>query len=114
MPSIQRIVSPLTKDVSYRAQVRVKGRSSESATFPNRKEAEAWAASIETAIREGRHFPHAAAKRTSFDALAKDYSETVLTDFDDVQRRARTLQLNWWSKQFAGKSVAEITADAVS
>ena len=32
-------VSPLTKDVSYRAQVRVKGRSSESATFPNRKEA---------------------------------------------------------------------------
>ena len=114
MASIQRIVSPLTKDVSYRAQVRVKGRSSESATFPNRKEAEAWAASIETAIREGRHFPHAAAKRTSFDALAKDYAETVLVEFDEVQRAARTLQLNWWSEQFAGKSVAEITADAVS
>ena len=114
MASIQRIVSPLTKDVSYRAQVRVKGRSSESATFPNRKEAEAWAASIETALREGRHFPHAAAKRTSFDALAKDYAETVLVEFDEVQRAARTLQLNWWSKQFAGKSVAEITADAVS
>ena len=46
MASIQRIVSPLTKDVSYRAQVRVKGRSSESATFPNRKEAEAWAVRI--------------------------------------------------------------------
>jgi hypothetical protein len=72
--SIQRIVSPLTKEVSYRAQVRVKGRSCESATFPNRKEAEAWAASIETSIREGRHFPHAAAKRTSFDALAEDYA----------------------------------------
>ena len=114
MASIQRIVSPLTKDVSYRAQVRVKGRSSESATFPNRKEAEAWAASIETAIREGRHFPHAAAKRTSFDALAKDYAETVLVEFDEVQRAARTLQLNWWSKQFAGARVAEITADAVS
>jgi hypothetical protein len=114
MAAIQRIVSPLTKDVSYRAQVRVKGRSSESATFPNRKEAEAWAAAIETAIREGRHFPHAAAKRTSFDALAKDYAETVLVEFDEVQRAARTLQLNWWSKQFAGKSVAEITANAVS
>ena len=99
MASIQRIVSPLTKDVSYRAQVRVKGRSSEAATFPNRKEAEAWAASIETAIREGRHFPHAAAKRTSFDALAKDYAETVLVEFDQAQRAARTLQLNWWSKQ---------------
>lgn len=111
--SIQRIVSPLTKDVSYRAQVRVKGRSSEAATFPNRKEAEAWAASIETAIREGRHFPHTAAKRTSFDALAKDYAETVLVEFDEVQRAARTLQLNWWSKQFAGKSVAEITAEVL-
>ena len=114
MASIPRIVSPLTKDVSYREQVRVKGRSSESATFPNRKEAEAWAASIETAIREGRHFPHAAAKRTSFDALAKDYAETVLVEFDEVQRAARMLQLNWWPKQFAGKRVAEITAEAVS
>jgi integrase len=114
MASIQRIVSPLTKDVAYRAQVRVKGRTAQSATFPNRKEAETWAASIETAIREGRHFPHAAARRTSFDALANDYAETVLADFDEVQRKARTLQLNWWSKQFAGKSVAEITADAVS
>ncbi len=114
MASVQRIISPLTKDVSYRAQVRVKGRSSESATFPNRKEAEAWAASIETAIRKGRHFPHAAARRTSFDALAKDYAETVLVEFDEVQRAARTLQLNWWSKQFAGKSVPEITADAIS
>ena len=84
------------------------------ATFPNRKEAEAWAASIETAIREGRHFPHAAAKRTSFDALAKDYVETGMAEFDEVQRAARTLQLNWWSKQFAGKSIAEITPDAIS
>jgi integrase len=114
MASIQRIVSPLTKDVAYRAQVRVKGRAAQSATFPNRKEAEAWAASIETAIREGRHFPHAAAKRTSFDALAQDYAKTVLVEFDEVQRAARTLQLNWWSKQFAGNSIAEITADAVS
>ena len=114
MASIQSIVSPLTKDASHRAQVRVKGRSSESATFPNRREAEAWAASIETAIREGRHFLHAAAKRTSFDALTKDYIETVLADVDEVQRAARTLQLNWWSKQFAGKTIAEITADAIS
>ena len=53
-------------------------------------------------------------KRTSFDALARDYIETVLAEFDEVQRAARTLQLTWWSKQFAGKSVAEITADAIS
>jgi len=80
MASIQRIVSPLTGEVSYRVQVRRKGRSADSARFPNRKEAVAWAESLETSIREGRHFPHAAAKRTSFDALAKDYVETVLAE----------------------------------
>ena len=42
----------------------------------------AWAESLEASIREGRHFPHAAAKRTSFDALAMDYIETVLAEFD--------------------------------
>ena len=114
MASIQRIVSPLTKQVSYRAQVRVKGRASESETFPSRKDAQAWAASIETAIREGRHFPHAAAKRTSFDALAKDYIETVVAEFGEKERATRTRQLEWWAKQFSGLSLAEITADAVS
>ena len=114
MASIQRIVSPLTKQVSYRAQVRVKGRPSQSETFPSRKDAQAWAASIETAIREGRHFPHAAAKRTSFDALAKDYLETVVAEFGEKERATRARQLQWWAKQFSGLALAEITADAVS
>jgi hypothetical protein len=89
MASIQRIVSPLTREVVYRVQVRRKGRAPESATFPNRKEAVAWAESLESAIREGRHFPHAAAKRTSFDALAKDYVETVLGEFASKERLTR-------------------------
>jgi hypothetical protein len=42
MASIQRIVSPLTKYVAYRAQVRVKGRPTESKTFTNRKDAKEW------------------------------------------------------------------------
>jgi len=37
---------PLTKVVSYRAQVRVKGRPTQSETFPNLKEAKAWGASV--------------------------------------------------------------------
>jgi integrase len=114
MASIRRIKSPLTGKLSYRAQVRVKGRPAESATFPNTKEAEAWAASVESAIREGRHFPHAVAKRTSFDALAEDYTKTVLAEFDETQRAARTRQLAWWSKYFAGLSLAQITADTIS
>ena len=114
MASIQRVTSPLTGDVSYRVQIRVKGRPSESETFPNRREAEQWARSIETAIREGRHFPHAAAKRTSFDALAKDYAETVLVEFDEQERLTRIRQLECWSKQFPGLTLAELTADKIS
>jgi len=114
MASIQRIVSPLTGEVAYRVQVRRKGRPPESARFPNRKEAVAWAESLETSIREGRHFPHAAAKRTSFDALAKDYVETVLAEFAPKERLTRERQLEWWSEQFAGLSLADITPDRIS
>src|SRR6516225_12392899 len=94
----------ITGEVIYRAQVRRKGRRPLSARFPNRKKAVAWAESLETSIREGRHFPHAAAKRTSFDALAKDYVETVLVEFAAKERLTRERQLAWWSEQFAGLS----------
>ena len=57
MASIQRIVSPLTKDISYRAQVRVKGRPPESKTFTNRKDAKEWAGTLESAITDARYFP---------------------------------------------------------
>ena len=50
MASIQRIVSPLTKDVSYRAQVRIKGRPPESKTFTNRKDAKEWAAALDAVV----------------------------------------------------------------
>jgi integrase len=114
MATIQRIVSKRTGESIYRAQVRKKGRSSESANFPSRKEAREWAASIESAIRENRYFPHAAAKRTSFDALAEDYIATVLTEFDAKGKATREHQLKWWSEQFAGLSLADITPDRVS
>ena len=114
MASIQRIVSPRTGEVAYRVQVRRRGRPPESASFPNRKEAVAWAESLESSIREGRHFPHAAAKRTSFDALAKDYVETVLAEFAAKERLTRERQLRWWSEQFAGLSLADVTPDRIS
>lgn len=117
MASIQRVVSRLTGEVVYRAQVRRKGRRPESANFPNRREAQAWATSIEAAIREHRHFPHAAARRTSFDALLEDYSRTVLNEpgrFDDKERTTRERQLKWWSGQLSGLSLAEVTADRIS
>jgi len=82
--------------------------------FPNRKEAKEWAAPMESAIGENRYFPHAAAKRTSFDALATDYVSTVLAEFDPKERATRERQLNWSSEQFSGLSLADITPDRLS
>ena len=92
--------------------MRIKGRS-ESATFSSEKKAEAWAKRLEAAIEDSRYFPHAAT-RTSFDALAEDYAKTVLPEFDETQHTARARHLEWFSKQFAGLAVAEITAERVS
>jgi 7,8-dihydro-6-hydroxymethylpterin-pyrophosphokinase len=52
--------------------------------------------------------------RTSFDALAKDYAETVLAEFNEKERAARVPHLDWWSKQFVGLTLAEVTADRIS
>ena len=46
--------------------------------------------------RESRDFPRAAARRTSFDALCEDYTQTVLGEARESTRAARTEQLKWW------------------
>jgi integrase len=114
MASIQKLVSTRTGTTSYRAQVRVKGYSTQSECFPNRKEALEWATQIEAAIRQGKHFPHAAARRETFDSLARDYIDTVLVEFDAKERKTRIRQLTWWSAQFSGLSLFEVTADRIS
>jgi integrase len=62
----------------------------------------------------GPALPARRRRRTIFDAVAKDYVETILAKFDDTQRDTRTKQLMWWAKQFAGLTVAEVTADLIA
>jgi integrase len=111
--SIQRIVSPLTKEISYRAQVRVKGRPTQSATFANRLKAQKWATSIEAAIDEGRDFPRMRSRRTAFAEVAQRYRETVTADWPEPAKSARERHLKWWEDRFAGLTLAEITADRI-
>ena len=114
MASIQRIVSPITREVSYRAQVRVKGHESQGKTFPNRKEAAAWATSIESAIREARYFPHQKASRTPFAEIVARYRETALGNLKASGADTRQQHLDWWVERFAGKTIAEITPDLMA
>jgi hypothetical protein len=46
------------------------------------------------------------ARRTSFDTLAKDYADTVLAEFNEKERATRVRHLDWWSKRFAGLTLA--------
>jgi integrase len=114
MASIQRVTSPLTGAVSYRAQVRVKGRPAESETFSTRKKAEAWAKALESAIEDGRHFPHRKARGTPFADLVKRYRESALKELPKVSADKRDQHLEWWMKRFAGRTLAEITPDLIA
>ena len=114
MASIQRIKSPLTGTISYRAQVRVKGRPTQSETFPNLKEAKAWGASVESAIRENRNHPHLAGGKKSFAELVRRYRETVMKDAGASSKAVREQHLTWWDTHFAGLTLAEITPDRVA
>lgn len=114
MASIQKIVSKLTSDVSYRAQVRVKGHAAQSATFPSRAEAQKWSKSVEAAITEGRYFPQARASRTSFAEAVARYKDTGLAGARERSRNSPAQHLAFFLDKFAGLSLAEITADRVA
>ena len=114
MASIQRLVSPLTGRICYRVQIRLRGHPSQSGTFRNRKDAQRWAASIESAVREGRHFPQALARRTSFAALADRYSSSILADARPARRSNAQHHIGWWRDRLGTLSLAEITAEHVA
>jgi len=114
MASIQRLTSPLTGRISYRVQIRLKGHPSHSETFRNRKDAERWAASIESAILEGRHFPHSRGQRIDFKSLAQRYSETVLADASPSRTVNTERHIAWWVARFGSLTVAEITPDRIA
>jgi len=112
MASIQKLVSPLTAEVSYRAQVRVRGYPVQSKTFPNKKEATQWANSLEAAIRENRFFPQAKASRTTFAEVVERYRSSMLNDSNWGKKFDQNLE--WWLNQFSGLTLSEITPDRVA
>jgi len=114
LASIQRLTSPLTGRVAFRVQIRLKGHPAQSATFRKRKDAERWASSIESAIREGRHFPHTRSQRISFVSVVQRYRESVLGD-GPLSRRVNTgRHIAWWVDHFGSLALAAITPDRIA
>lgn len=107
MATVLRQKSTRTGTVTFRAQVRVKGRPALSGTFPTRREAQRWAASLESAIREQRYDPSAEGKRRTLEEAVVRYKAEILPS--KKAGRDRELQLAWWSRYLGGRRLNELT-----
>jgi len=93
----------------YRARVRLQGHPVETATFDRKTDAKKWAASTETAIREGRHFKTSEAKRHTLGEMINRYRDNVLPQKSDSMQRDQWTQLEWWKSRLGDRLLADIT-----
>lgn len=95
-------------EVSYRAQIRVKGLKTINETFPTKRLAEAWAKKTEIEIKEGKHFRAAESKKHTVADLIDRYLETVMPRKPKSTRK-QTSQLLWWKEKIGYRLLADIT-----
>lgn len=79
-------------------RTRLKGFPPTCASFTRLVDARRWAASIESAQREGRHFAGGEAKRHTLDQLLARYDTEVLP-LKPRNARTQRQQLLWWRKE---------------
>jgi len=94
--------------VHYRAQIRMRGYPPQSATFTKITDARTWARNTETAIREGRHFKTAEAKRHTVGEMIERYINNVIPKKGSHRNQQKT-QLNWWKDKIGHYLLSDIT-----
>lgn len=93
---------------SYRVKVRIKGYPTETATFTRRTDAKDWAKKTEIAIKDGKYFKAAEAKKHNFSELAKRYIEYV--DLRNPKRKLWAEQyLEFWIEELGDYVLSDIT-----
>jgi integrase len=111
MASIQERPGKDGKPV-YRVQIRLKGFPIERATFYRKTDAKKWAQQTEAAMREGRHFKTAEAKKHTFGEMIDRYIQTVLPS-KPKSIKAQKLQLFWWRNQLGHSLLSDITSNSI-
>jgi len=94
--------------VTYQAQIRLKGFPAESQSFPQLTLAKRWANQTETAILEGRYFKTTEAKKHTLSGLIERYIETTLTTKPKSISNQKP-QLQWWSNEIGFKILSDVT-----
>ncbi|MDD1622767.1 MAG: site-specific integrase, partial [Methylococcaceae bacterium] len=93
----------------YTAEVRLKGYKPQTATFTRLTDAKKWIQDTESAIRDGRHFKTAEAKKHTVAEMIDRYlSSAGLTK---VQDEHTGLHLRRWSDEIGYMLLSDVTAD---
>ncbi|CAA9892669.1 Integrase [Candidatus Methylobacter favarea] len=95
-------------ETAYRVKIRLKGYPTQTATFARLTDARKWAQHTETAIREGRHFKTAEAKKHTLADLVDRYIKDVLPG-KPKQYIKQKQQLTWWKEKLGYCLLADIT-----
>jgi integrase len=98
--------------ISYRVKVRLKGHSTESATFERLTDARRWAQATEAAMRDGRHFRTAEAKRHTLADLVDRFVCEVLPHKPKNASNTK-LHLLFWKGKLGHLVLADLNAAAI-
>ncbi len=93
---------------SYRVKVRLKGHPAATGTFQRLTDAKRWAQSTEAAIREGRYFKTAEAKRHTLGDLVDRYIKEVLPTKPKNASNSEQ-HLVWWKEVLGTYALSDVT-----
>ena len=99
-------------DTSYRVKIRLKGYPTQTATFKRLTDAKNWVTLTEAAIKEGRHFKTAAAKKHTFAEMIDRFLSGVT--FTKEQKEHQVMHLKRWRDELGAYTLADVTPDLVT
>lgn len=112
MANIQERTSKSGK-ISYRVQIRVSGKPTQTATFPRKTDAKRWIVENEAAIREGRYFRTHESRKHTLAEMCDRYSDVVLPSKSASMQRGQRQQLEWWKNRIGSYLLADVTPSMI-
>lgn len=95
-------------NTSYRVKVRIKGFPAQSATFSRKTDAKEWAKQTEIAIKEGKYFKTAEAKKHTVKELIERYLEYV--ERRNAKRHVWLKRyLDWWQNEIGMYLLSDVS-----
>lgn len=112
MATIQKRTNP-AGETSFHVRVRMRGQPTQTSTFQRLTDARVWASSIESAIRENRHFKTNSSKKHTLADLIDRYlgqlKERSPKRYQDVKA-----QLRWWREQLGYCILSDLTKSIIA